>query len=870
LTFARRLAPAIAAGTAALSLGLPHLATAAIYTVTTPYSSGTGSLAQALAQAQSDPAATINLQTGLDTITLTAPLPAIENNLVINGNNDIINGTGTFRIFFINAPGDSVQINNLTLSDGLALGGPGGGAVGGGGGGAGLGGAIFVNAGAVTVSGVTFSGNTAHGGTGGLGFASVFEQTAGGGGGGGGLAFGGGSPTGGSIDDGDEFEAPGGGGGALTSAGQSVSGADSPGGGMGGGVHGGMGGADGLEGSAGGGASPTLPDGGGGGGGLALQDNGGNGGNGSDFGGGGGAGSSDSGNAGTGGNGGFGGGGGGGAFTFGGTGYPGGNGGFGGGGGGGGYGTDGSGDFTFGAAGTGGFGGGNGASGGDGYGGGGLGAGGAIFARLGSSLTIQDSSFGGDAVIGGGGAYSGGASGQAVFLGANVNFSVSTGTNTLAETIGGGNDPNAAGGFIKSGAGTLVLANAESYSGATTVSNGTLAVVNNLLPSTAVAISPGAVLEYNFSSRTLTPNTTFTGGGTLRATGSGKLVFGPGLINVDFSPGALIDVASGTLTGSSSYGGIWTANQASLNIASNAVFDAVEAGSTGTMQIDALTGAGTFQGGYVGNLNSGLTTVTIGIAGGSGTFGGTLQNDASARLGIVKTGPGTETFSGSNTHTGGTTVAAGTLVINGTNGPGAVSVTGGILGGTGTIGGPVSIGAGGTLVPGSVLAPLTINNTLNLAGNTLISLNSGVSSSVTGLTSVTYGGTLTITNLGAALAVGNTFNLFSAASSSGNFTSLVGHAGPGQVFSFNPASGVLSVQGILPNTPTNLSFSISAGALKLNWPASYTGWILQVQTNQPASGLSNNWVDVPGSSAVDSLSFGISHADTVFFRLRLP
>ncbi|HEY1922492.1 MAG TPA: autotransporter-associated beta strand repeat-containing protein, partial [Tepidisphaeraceae bacterium] len=100
----------------------------------------------------------------------------------------------------------------------------------------------------------------------------------------------------------------------------------------------------------------------------------------------------------------------------------------------------------------------------------------------------------------------------------------------------------------------------------------------------------------------------------------------------------------------------------SLNIAGGATFNAVEAGLTATMQIDALTGAGNFLGGYFGNSN-GLSTVTIGVAGGSGTFSGSLQDNPGAHLGIVKTGAGTETFSGSNTYTGGTSVNAGVLVF---------------------------------------------------------------------------------------------------------------------------------------------------------------------------------------------------------------
>ncbi len=851
----------------AASLGLAQVSKAAIYTVNNTNFTGAGSLAQALSQAQGDTNATINIASGLGTITLKDALPAIQNNLVINGNGNTINGAGTNRIFFVNAPSNTVQINGLTLFGGLAQGGNGGLGYGGGGGGAGLGGAIFLNAGNLTISGVSFSNNAARGGAGSIGFDGGTGGF-GGGGGGGGLAFSGGAGGQASADQGETYEGPGGGG-ALTSGGVAGD-PNSARAGAGGGVNGGQGGTLSLGGNAGAGASPTLPDGGGGGGGLTVAGgNGGNGGNGSDFGGGGGAGSSDTAVSGLGGNGGFGGGGGGGANSFA-DGYAGGNGGFGGGGGGGGGGGD-----ANGAGSTGGFGGGNGANGNTGNAGGGLGAGGAIFARLGSTLTLLDCTFNGDTVAAGSAgaspATAGLAIGQALFLGADVNYSVSMGTNTLAETIGGGNDANARGGFTKSGAGTLVVASAESYTGTTTVSGGTMKVVNNLLPSTAVNIASNAVLEYNYSYRVLGSSVTYTGSGTLRETGAGQVVFGPGVINVDFSPGALIDVQSGIFYGSSSYGGIWKSNQASINVAGGATFDAVEAGFAAAMQIDALTGAGTFQGGYFGNANGGLTTLTIGVAGGSGTFSGTLKNDASARLGIVKTGAGTETFSGANnTYSGGTTISNGTLVVNGTAGSGAVIVSGGTLAGVGTIAGPVSVGPAGTIAPGAPLGTLTISNTLTLAGNTLVALNSGANSKIVDLSNVTYGGTLIITNLGGPLSAGNTFTLFSAASSSGNFGDVAGSIGNGLAYSFNPANGVLTVVTTVAGPPTNIIYTAHSGALTVSWPSSYTGWVLQAQTNPPTMGLTGHWMDVPGSESVSSMTFTIVPTNSVFFRLRQP
>jgi hypothetical protein len=56
--------------------------------------------------------------------------------------------------------------------------------------------------------------------------------------------------------------------------------------------------------------------------------------------------------------------------------------------------------------------------------------------------------------------------------------------------------------------------------------------------------------------------------------------------------------------------------------------------------------------------------------------------------------------------------------------------------------------------------------------------------------------------------------------------------------------------------------------LTLSWPADHIGWTLQTQTNSLSVGLSTNWVDVPGSASVDSVSIPIDVTQpSVFYRM---
>ncbi len=215
-------------------------------------------------------------------------------------------------------------------------------------------------------------------------------------------------------------------------------------------------------------------------------------------------------------------------------------------------------------------------------------------------------------------------------------------------------------GLTLAGGGALTLGAANTYSGTTTLTAGTL-TLHGTTASPTFSIASGAVLELN-GAISNPANTVFSGGGTLRKTGAGQVVWGASAATFQLAAGSLIDVQSGTFVGGSSANEVWTNNLSGLNVAAGATFNGVEA----NVIVDALTGGGTISSGFLG---AGYVQFTYGVNGGSGTFGGVLA-DGAASGSFVKSGSGAQTLTGINTYTGATSVNGGTLQI-GNGGSGA-------------------------------------------------------------------------------------------------------------------------------------------------------------------------------------------------------
>jgi autotransporter-associated beta strand protein len=326
----------------------------------------------------------------------------------------------------------------------------------------------------------------------------------------------------------------------------------------------------------------------------------------------------------------------------------------------------------------------------------------------------------------------------------------------------------------------------------------------------------------------------------------------------------------------------------------------------------------------IGYRGAGTTTNTINfptvtLTGGSATlsphstsFGAANQAGADLSLGnisetsasgIIKAGIGNLTLTGLNAYTGNTTVSNGTLFLSGdsalTNSPvikiaaGSLDVSarndqtltlisGQTLFANGTVNGALTASGGSTLSPGAgagAIGTLTVNGTVtaDLQGTTLMEINKtnapGTNDLIVASTgTINYGGTLTVSNLGPALVAGDSFKLFNSGITSGTFAATnLPPLNTGLAWTNILLNGTLSVVATVNPNPTNITAVVSGNTLTLSWPADHTGWRLQAQTNSINTGLNSNWVDVPGSATVNSVSVTINPTNgTVFFRMVYP
>jgi autotransporter-associated beta strand protein len=391
-------------------------------------------------------------------------------------------------------------------------------------------------------------------------------------------------------------------------------------------------------------------------------------------------------------------------------------------------------------------------------------------------------------------------------------FQVTTGTATQSGVISELNGPRP---IEKIGAGTLVLSAANTYSGPTTITAGTLAVSadNNLGNSSGGLIFGGGTLQFLSGFTTGRAVTLNAGGGTFDTNGNNATLAG-----VIGGSGSLTKIGAGTLVLSSanSYSGGTTLAAGTLRLENNQALGTGALTTTGSV-VDYANGI-TIANPIVINSN----TTQLQVLDGSATQSGVISELNGPRP-LEKIGAGTLVLTAANTYTGPTTISAGTLLVNGSIASSAVTVnSGALLAGPGTVG-STTINNGGMFAPGPTSTPGSMTVQGNLAFQSgalyLVQVTPSTASNANATGSAALAGTVlaafapgsyvarNYTILSAAGGVNGAFNALTTTNLPAGFTASL---------SYTPTSALLNLTAALGGGGTGAGGGLAPLPLSIN------------------------------------------------------
>lgn len=391
------------------------------------------------------------------------------------------------------------------------------------------------------------------------------------------------------------------------------------------------------------------------------------------------------------------------------------------------------------------------------------------------------------------------------------------GTLTFTTPIAG----TGAGGFVKTGAGTLVTGIASSVQGLTAVRGGTLSLTgNNAAAPGSIEVGSGGALRVT-AGNNLTGGSVVLAGGTLVVAGSDTYARGVGLHSIGASSSVgTIDVGSG-LTGT------FSGNFTTSGVPGLAKVGTLNKIGAGTL---TFTGAHTAQ------------TGTYNVAAGNMVFAG--ANGAAAQVGIFSVASSAKLVLDNTTTNANrlpndaaiTVASSSELLYRGGAAANAEAMGTLVLSGSGTVTADAS--AGGNIFLD--FARLTLSGTSNLFRGTNLGGNSGVFTRIrfTDLTGIpTFG-----TPISGALYDGDP---------TGN-----GLGVTGGLLTYNPASDGFGVIGLSILTATDYVWI--GGGSPPNWADATAGWYVGTPANPQnwtSGGLSNATIG-RGSDTAGSITIG--------------
>ncbi|MCI0151918.1 autotransporter-associated beta strand repeat-containing protein [Paraburkholderia sediminicola] len=378
--------------------------------------------------------------------------------------------------------------------------------------------------------------------------------------------------------------------------------------------------------------------------------------------------------------------------------------------------------------------------------------------------------------------------------------------------------------LTKSGAGTVTLSAANTYTGGTTITGGTLQLgEGGTTGSLEGNVTNNAILAFNRSDIS-TFTGVISGTGQLNQNGSGTTVLSA---DSTYTGGTAISAGTLQLGSGGTTGGIVgnVTNNGTLafNRSDASAFAGVISGAGTVSQIGTgttiLTGANTYSGGTTisaGTLQIGNGSTTGSIVGNvtdnaalvfnrSDTviYGGTISGTGT----LTQAGSGTLTLTGNNTYSGITTVAAGRLNVNGAIAGNVQVNAGATLGGGGSVGGVAFLANGAHLAPGNSPGTLAVGSLL-LSSGSLLDYELGTPN-------VIGGGINDLVNVTGDLTLAGTLNVASAGGFGSGVYRLINYGGAltsnGLAFGAQPSGFAPGDFLIQTSQPGQVNLIVQAG-----------------------------------------------------------